>query len=263
MSSALDRLLADADRIPVTGWDLGRLGGRIRIDPPAWDFTRLVADHARRAADLLDLGTGGGEWLAALPHRPLRTVATEAWAPNLDVARARLEPLGVTVVLVEPAPDNVEQRADEARGSLPFPDASFDLVTSRHESFVAAQVARVLRPGGAFLTQQTGGDYGDFYDALGLERPPAPARNWDLRLAREQIERAGLRVTDLAEGTEATTFADAGALAWYLRTTPWVVEGFSTATHRPHLERLQARVDAEGPITLRQPSFGLQAVKPG
>jgi SAM-dependent methyltransferase len=165
-------------------------------------------------------------------------------------------------VQVEAAPDNVVQLEDVARGSLPFPDASFGLVTSRHESFVASEVARVLRPGGAFLTQQTGGDYGDFYDALGLERPAAPPREWDLRLAVEQLERAGLRVTDSAEGAEATTFADAGALAWYLRAVPWVVEAFATATHRPHLEQLQARVDAEGPITLLQPSFWLKAVKP-
>ncbi len=77
-------------------------------------------------------------------------MATEAWEPNVDVAGARLRPLGVTVVSVEAAPDNVDQTPDERRGRLPFPSESFDLVVNRHESFVAGEVARVLRPGGRF-----------------------------------------------------------------------------------------------------------------
>jgi cyclopropane fatty-acyl-phospholipid synthase-like methyltransferase len=66
--------------------------------PLPWDYTATVLEHARRSPDLLDLGTGGGEWLAALPYRPARTVATEAWPPNVSVARGRLKPLGTEVV---------------------------------------------------------------------------------------------------------------------------------------------------------------------
>jgi hypothetical protein len=44
------------------------------------------------------------------------------------------------VVQTEGAPDNVDQR-DSLR-ALRFPDASFDVVCARHESYVAAEVAR-------------------------------------------------------------------------------------------------------------------------
>jgi SAM-dependent methyltransferase len=205
--------------------------------------------------------TGGGEWLAALPNRPPRTVATEAWEPNVEVAGARLRPLGVTVVQNEDAPDNVDQRPDETRGRLPFPAESFALATSRHGTFVATEVARVLTPGGIFLTQQVGGNYDDFYDALGLPGPGRSAAQWELPLAIRQIEAAGLRVTDSGEGTEVTTFADVGAVAWYLKAIPWVVEGFSIETHRPLLERLHERMDATGPISMRMPAFWLKATK--
>jgi hypothetical protein len=57
----------------------------------------------------------------------------------------------------------------------------------------------VLTRGGIFLTQQVGGDYDDFYDALGLSGPAKPARVWDLRLAEKQVEAAGLTVVDSAE----------------------------------------------------------------
>lgn len=260
--SELDSLLAGAERTPVVGWDFTRLGSRLSFEPPPWDFTRIVAEHAGAAAQLLDMGTGGGEWLSSLPRLPPHTVATEGWSPNVALARARLEPLGVTVVEVEAAPDNVDQRPGETRGRLPFPTGSFELVSNRHESFVAAEVARVLKSGGAFLTQQTGGNTDEFHDALGLPRPRRSGPEWSLELARAQLGEASLEVTDSATGSEAATFADVGALAWYLRAIPWVVEGFSIQTHRRRLERLHRRIVADGPLTLRQPSFWLRAVKP-
>jgi SAM-dependent methyltransferase len=256
-----DSLLEEAQARPVAGWDFTWLGDRVTTSPLPWSFEEIVSSHARDSPDLLDMETGGGEWLAALAYRPPRTVATEAWSPNVDVAGARLRPLGVTVVWDEGAPDNVDQRADEKRGRLPFPAESFALISNRHRAFVASEVARVLTPGGIFLTQQVGGSYDDFYDALGLSRVKA-ARQWDLRLAKDQLDAAGLRVVESAEDEEVTSFTDVGALAWYLRAIPWVVEGFAINTHRSQLEQLHERIHATGPITVRQPAFWLKANKP-
>lgn len=261
--ASLDALLAEAEALPLEGWDLSRLGDRITVAPLPWDFAEIVVRHAREAPDLLDLDAGGGEWLSSLAHRPPRTVATEGWPPNVDVARRRLSSIGVTVVQTDPAPDNVDQPADGSRGRLPFPDASFALVTSRHGSFAASEVARVLRPNGVFLTQQVGGDYGDFHQALELARPPAPPRRWDVGLAGEQLTEAGLRMVESGEATEIISFADVGALAWYLRLIPWTIPDFSLETFRPQLERLHARIDREGPLAARLPAFWLKAVKPG
>jgi len=254
-------LLDEVESRPVQGWDFGWLGDRVSSTALPWRFEEIVLRHARPSPDLLDLGTGGGEWLAALAHRPPRTVATEAWPPNVDVAGARLRPLAITVVWVEPAPDNVEQRTDERRGRLPFPSDSFSLVSSRHESFLASEVARVLEPGGTFVTQQIGGDYGDYYYALGLPRVRPRRPPWDMSLAAQQLDAAGLQVVDGRDGIEETSFADVGAFAWYLKAIPWIVEGFSITAHRPHLERLHERIEAGGSVTMRQPAFWIQAVK--
>lgn len=257
----MDALVAEAEAYPRSGWDLTALGDRIKVAQPPWDFTQIVARHARSAEDLLDIGTGGGEWLASLARRPARTVATESWPPNVEIAGRRLRVLGVTVVASEPAPDNVDQSDDEPRGKLPFPTESFALVTSRHESFVPSEIARVLVDGGVFLTQQVGGDYGDFYDVLELPHPPAPARRWDLALASSQLAHAGLHVVDSGEGTEVTSFADVGAFVWYLKMIPWTVEGFSVDTHRRALERLHKRIAEDGPLRVTLPAFWLKATK--
>jgi hypothetical protein len=117
----------------------------------------------------------------------------------------------------------------------------------------------VLADGGAFITQQVGGDYGDFHEALGLPRPAA--KYVDLALARAQLERVGLRVVDGADGFEETTFADIGAFAWYLKAIPWTVAGFSIARHRRGLERLHERIEREGPLVVRLPAFWLAATR--
>jgi len=260
LATAFEALIAEAERRPTSGWDFSWLGERMTTSPPPWDLAELVAERARSARDMLDLGTGGGEWLADLPARPAHTVATEAWEPNLSVARARLGPLGIDVVRVEGAPDNAKQRYGERGGDLPFEDGSFDLVTSRHESFVATEIARVLRPGGVFMTQQLGdGVFREVNELLGAEVPRQ--QRWHLALAVDQVERAGLTVTRSAEGEQDVTFADVGALAWYLRMTPWTVRDFSIDRYRDRLRRLDEEIRAKGPITLALPGFLLEAVK--
>jgi len=236
----------------MRGWDFAQLGSRISIDAPGWDFDAIVAEHARSSRSMLDIDTGGGEWLASLSARGERTVATESWPPNVPVARERLAALGVDVLAAEPVADNVEQRGGEP--PLPVADASFDLVTARHAAYVPRELARVLMLRGTFLTQQVGGDYGDFYDALGLARPLGKQR-WTLEYATAQLQEAGLDVDDGAEGVETTTFADAGALAWYLEAVPWTVEGFSPQTHAAALERVRV------PLRVRLPAFWLQAMR--
>jgi hypothetical protein len=253
----LEQLLADAEAHPSTGWDFSWLEGRIRVEPPPWDYASIVDEMARRSPDLLDMGTGGGEWLSALPSRPRLTVATEGWPPNVGVATAHLRPLGVNVVQTESAPDNDQQSSGERRGRLPFRTGSLHLVTNRHESFLASEVARILVPGGHFVTQQLWSGQ-DFHGLLGIEPPPRPARPWGLDLAQEQFRAAGLTVVDSEEGVEVAWFKDVGAFVWYLKAIPWIVPGFTPSAYESPLVELHRRTVEEGPLPVRMPCFWLK-----
>src|SRR5205085_6923387 len=121
---------------------------------------------------------------------------------------------------------------------LPCASGEFELVTARHAAYVPREIGRVLAQGGAFLTQQVGGDYGDFHEALGLPRPQI-ARRWTLDFAAAQLVEAGLVVAEGVEGEETTTFSDVDALAWYLNAVPWTVEGFTYEQYRTELERVR------------------------
>jgi hypothetical protein len=56
-------------------------------------------------------------------------------------------------------------------------------------------------------------------------------------------------------------FKSVGALVCYLRAVPWIVDGFSVATHLPYLERQQARLEQEGQLAFTQRLFVLRARK--
>jgi SAM-dependent methyltransferase len=241
MSPSVGELLDEAATAPVAGWDFewARASGRIAtVSALPWDFAALAGDALRAATTALDMGTGGGEVLDGFAVLPARTVATESWPPNVPVAAERLARRGVPVVHSEGATDNAHQGQDET-DRLPFKDAAFDLVLNRHEAFAAREVARVLAPGGRFLTQQAGSAPAQFHALLGL-RPPSRTA-FDLDLAVSQVVRAGLTVEEARIGREAIRFADVGALAWYLRMIPWAVPGFDITTHRSALESAAGR----------------------
>jgi SAM-dependent methyltransferase len=258
----IDQLLDEADRQPFSGWDFGWIEGRITAAPLPWDYTGAITTRARRSPDLLDLGTGGGEWLASLAFRPPLTVATEAWPPNVPVAHSRLASLGARVVRVAPARDNTGRPLDGEGPRLPFASGSLHLVVSRHESFEVIEVARVLAPGGWLITQQVDAGNDVEYQALfGMEPLPVDPRScWEAWFPA-QLADAGFAVIEHASAPFVQTIRDVGALAYGLKAISWMVPGFSIATHRRRLREIQELIDADGPIVVRQRRFFARARK--
>ncbi len=251
--TAVAALLAEAQARPFTGWDFSPYHDRTTIERP-WDYTEMAVDLARESPDLLDMGTGGGEWLAALPLHPPLTVGSEAWPPNVAVAARTLRSVGGGLVQDEGAFDNDEQLVSQPRGRLPYRTGAFHLVVNRHEAFVAAEVARVLAPGGVFLTQQVdNGNLDDCFSLLGRTVPPRTA-SW-LPLAVAQVRAAGLTVEDARVGIETYRFVDVGAFAWYLKAVgplhdDWA--SFAIDSYRDAFVRLDVSVREGRPLEIRQ-----------
>src|SRR5579859_8194497 len=103
MVDDFDALLSEVMAAPVAGWGFTWVEDRTSTTHTPWSYEELVAERASGARAMLDMGTGGGEVLSSLAARARSTVATEAWEPNVPVARARLAPLGIEVVQVEGA----------------------------------------------------------------------------------------------------------------------------------------------------------------
>ncbi len=244
--------IAEGLRLPISGWDTSPVRDRWREPGPPWSYRRMARARLRRVASAIDLGTGGGELLASLAPFPPRMFATEGYPPNVPLARRRLRPLGVEVLLV--------------RGDLviPRPDASLDLVLDRHEAFDPREVHRVLRPGGTFLTQQVGGrNYAELGRIFGVDSAPATNRLTDARALASEISEAGLRVVATREARYAARFLDLAALVWFLRFAPWEVPGFSVDRDRTALRRVQRRIDRTGALRLTAHRILVVARRPG
>ena len=243
---------------PLEGWDFSHLRGRMVEESLPWDYARIVLDALPAADALLDMGTGGGEFLSGLRPLPPDTRATEGYAPNVRVARERLEPLGIEVYEVE----------DDAR--LPFGEGEFDLVINRHESYEPTEVRRILRPGGRFVTQQVGGRNNAELNAM-LGAPegaepglgmPVGTPDWDLIHARRVLEDVGFEVRDAREAFPLARFADVGAVVYYLKAIPWQIPGFSADRYFDRLKELRLTAETTGHIAVRAHRFLLDATKP-
>jgi hypothetical protein len=70
-------LIAERLEAPVRGWDLSRLEGRAEEARPPWDYAAIVREATASSRRMLDVDTGGGEFLARLAPFPGSVVATE------------------------------------------------------------------------------------------------------------------------------------------------------------------------------------------
>lgn len=254
-----DELIAEGTAAPVDGWDFSWFEGRGCEERPPWGYARMLGERMTGLAGVpgaaaLDLQTGGGEVLASVPAWPPVLVATESWPPNLVAASRNLAPLGARVVAVAEDADN-----------LPFLAGRFDLVVSRHPVGVPwDEVARVLKPGGTYFSQDVGhGSVRELYEFLMGPQPDedGPTRDprWSVLGARD----AGLIVTDLREFRGAMEFYDVAAVVCFLRKVIWIVPGFSVDGYRDRLRAVHERIEAEGSFRATSVRFLIEARKPG
>ncbi len=239
------------EQAPFVGWDFSYLRGRMTEERPPWSYEARAAEVLQGTTSVLDMGTGGGERLLKLrEHWPAKVVVTEDYPPNVHLARERLSPLGVRVEVVELTRDGV----------LPFGDAEFDVVLNRHSGFNPVEVARVLSPGGTFLMQQIDPRWA--YDLMAVFGTEPQWPDETLANCVTWFKEAGLTIVTAEDWSGKFTFTDVGAIVYYLKAIPWIVPGFSVATHLDGLLALQARLEKEGALSFAAKKFLIEARKP-
>ena len=81
------------------GWDFSHIRGRVEEAPLPWDYKQKVLDFLKPQSVILDMGTGGGEFLLSLRHPFSQTSVTESWQPNFELCEKKLAPLGITILM--------------------------------------------------------------------------------------------------------------------------------------------------------------------
>ncbi len=249
-SASFEDLLAEAASAPVAGWDFSWFDGRATEERPPWGYSRVLARRMAGASIALDLQTGGGEVLAEIPQPPPTLVATEAWPPNIEVAHRNLQAVGASLVVV---PDDAE---------LPFASRRFDLVVSRHPTVtIWGEIARVLVPGGTYLSQQIGaGSLRELTDFMMGPQPVGERHRLERQV--EAAEAVGLTIVTVEPVALRTVFDDVGAVAVFLRKVPWTVPSFSIDRYRDRLADLHAQIQRDGPFVAHAQRFLIEVRRP-
>jgi SAM-dependent methyltransferase len=245
-----ERLIREALDQDFSGWDWHYLEGRLVEAPLSWDYRQIVFERSRSVQSLLDIGTGGGEFLAALQPFPPQTFATESYPPNIDVAQRTLEPLGVKVIGVR------------EEDPLPFDDNRLELVINRHADCAAAEIYRVLKPGCSFITQQVGGENNIQINEFLQDKVDFIYSYWTLDYAAQELLRSGFQVLDQRDEKPETAFMDIGALVYHLKIIFWQVADFSVEKYYDKLTAIHNQIQEQGKFVVKSHRFLIEARKP-
>lgn len=249
-SHSFSQLIDEALKQDFSGWDFSWLAGRWQEMPLPWDYRQLIVQRLPTVAALLDLGTGGGEFLSSLAPLPPLTCATEAYPPNIPVARAHLAPLGIEVAAI-----------DDDR-QLPYDDQTFDLIINRHESFWSTELRRILKRGGRFITQQVGGaNCVQLNEFLCDEIKPRYAA-WTMDRAMYWLEQAGFDIVSAREAFPDCAFYDIGAVVFYLKIIEWQIPDFELERYRDRLWAMHQLIQTEGAFVAKNHRFIIEASLP-
>lgn len=236
----------------IHGWDFSHIAGRYEEeDDLPWSYREEISRYLKPDMRILDIDTGGGEFLLSLGHPHDRLAAMESYPPNVALCRETLLPLGV------------DFRPGDGKGErYPFEDGAFDIVLNRHGDFNEREIRRVLKPGGLFITQQVGAENDrELVRLLLTPAPEIPFPGQYLKLVQKRFEDAGFAALEAQEAFRPIRFWDVGALVWFARIIEWEFPGFSVEGCLDNLYRAQALVEKEGAIEGRIHRFLLVAQK--
>ena len=221
----------------IHGWDFSHISGRYtEQDDLPWDYRAEIRLYLRPEMNILDIDTGGGEFLLSLNHPFENTAAIENYPPNVELCKKVLLPLGI------------DFRPGDGKEKLPFDDSSFDMVINRHGDFNAKEIHRILKPGGLFITQQVGTENDRELVELLCGETEIPFPEQYLEVTTRKFREAGFSILRGEEYFGPIRFFDVGALVWFARIIQWEFPDFSVDTHLKNLLHAQRILEENGSI---------------
>ncbi len=221
----------------IHGWDFSHIRGRYEeeADLP-WNYREVVRRYLDGDMNILDYDTGGGEFLLSLKHPFHRTAATEGYLPNVELCRKTLLPFGI------------DFRPCDNPADISFEDESFDMIINRHGAFNAKELARLLKKGGIFVTEQVGEDNDRDLVEQVLPNTKKPFPHLNLKEQKQVFEDAGFEIVEGEEAYRPIKFYDVGAFVWFARIIEWEFPEFSVDRCFERLLGMQKAIEDGGRI---------------
>ncbi len=232
------------------GWNFSSIRNNMTEGELPWNYRALAKELILPDSKILDMGTGGGEFLLSLNPYAGNTFATESYLPNFNYSHKKLKDNGINLSFTE------EEKP------FPYSDNFFDVILNRHESYDVNELNRVLKTGGIFVSQQVGGKNNlDFSTWLLGKEPGVTDHSFNLSREIERFESAGFIISRKDEFFPITSFTDVGSFVFFAKIIEWEFPGFSVKTHIDRLFELQKEIQKNGYFELVAHRFLIKAMK--
>ena len=230
--------LQEEEAAHIHGWDFSHIQGRYEEEQDLpWDYREIIMHYLQPEMKLLDIDTGGGEFLLSLGHPCDHLAATENYQPNVALCNGKLLPVGI------------DFRKADGSGSFPFEAQSFDMIINRHGSFNADEIWRMLKSDGIFITEQVGAQNDrELVELLLPDIPDIPFPEQYLKKAKGIFQDAGFSVIAADETFCPIKFWDVGALVWFARIIEWEFPNFNVRDCLENLYHAQEILERKGVI---------------
>ena len=242
--------LLEEESKAFSGWDFSYLDGRWEDEDLPWDYKTIVKQYLKPKLNLLDMGTGGGEFLLTLNHPYNNTSVTEGYKPNYEICVNKLKPLGIKVY----------NYVGDEKLSL-ISDNTYDIVINRHESYNEQEIYRILKPNGIFITQQVGAfnnkELSRFFDENHVDQFP------ELTLERsiKRLKNNDFNILFSDEYFPILKFYDLGAIAYFAKIIKWEFINFNVKDNIDKFLILQEELKKVGYIPSKEHRFIIVAKK--
>ena len=248
ISNAALRSLA-AEVAERRGWNFSQVTSS--VDAVPWVYDDVVRSVLFPAAEVLDIGTGGGERFRSFAPYFARGTGIDYDREMVRIAR-------------EDTPADLAGKLEFKEMSavqLEFPNATVDIVLNRHAPISPIEVTRVLRPGGVCITQQVGtNNTQNVYEALGWESNGAYIRassdpsssGWELASTAREFERCGAEVVRAETYDVPYYFTDVRSFVFWLKSVPIPMSFDDDANVTAVAEFISAHTTARGIKTNEQ-----------
>ena len=129
-------------KLPVRdGWDFSFM--KTAKQTPPWTYIEVIKKYLKSSDSVLDVGTGGGEFLTKLSPYFDKAIGIDI-DPEM-IAVANRNGAGIGNVSFQVMDDNLVSLV-----------GIFDIILCRHAPYNLEAVKKYLKPGGYFITQQVG-----------------------------------------------------------------------------------------------------------
>jgi ubiquinone/menaquinone biosynthesis C-methylase UbiE len=234
----------------VKGWDFPQI--KFSSEGPRINYRRVVESYLDRNQKLLDIGTGGGEKFLKFAPKVKEAIGIDVDPKMIETARENLRKSGLPNVKFEVCDSE----------KLKFGNREFDVVIDRQAPFNPKEVARVLKPGGVFITQQVSeGDKLNFKkifqrgDSYGIK--PGTLENRYLR----ELQEAGMKIIEEKTANTIEYYRSMDDVIFLLANTP-IVPDFDFEREQDKLKQIEERFTTEKGIKMNAERFLIVAKKP-